>query len=169
MATINLPVRGNARSYGGDRVKMSVPADHGPKLWLISAISSEEVLAALYGEWSTDGDIFFEFINRCLVPNLSKGKIVLMDNISFHKAKRVEEAITSTGATLKFLPAYSPDFSPIENMWSKIKTVLREYAPRALEAFKEAIKEAFKSIAKKDLIAWFKHCGYAFKPIRKPL
>jgi transposase len=154
--------RAYARSYGGNRIKVAVPAEHRPKLSIISAISTEEVVASVYGEWATNGDIFSEFIETCLVPQLSVGQLVLVDNISFHKMAKVKQAIEATGASLKFLPPYSPDFSPIENMWSKIKTVLRTLAPRTLKEFKKAIKVAFQSVSKNDLVAWFKYCGYVF-------
>lgn len=150
-----------ARIEGGNRIKMPVPAGHGPKLSMIGAISVEEIVAAMYGEWSTDSDIFVTFIEKCLVPKLTAGKIVLLDNVAFHKNKRVREAIEATGAKIKFLPSYSPDFSPIENMWSKIKSVLRKFSPRTLDDFKKAIKKAFTSISTNDLLGWFRHCGYA--------
>jgi len=118
------------------------------------------VEAALYGEWSTNGEIFLEFVKNQLVPRLGNGKIVIMDNVSFHKIIGVKEAIEATGAQLFFLPPYSPDLSPIENMWSKIKAVLRKFAPRSRLQFKKAIRIAFESVSKKDLVGWFKHCGY---------
>lgn len=149
-----------ARTAGGERIKMLVPASHGPKLSIISAISAQEVVTTMYGEWSTDGEIFSTFIEKCLVPKLSAGKIVLLDNVAFHNTSRIQTAIESVGAKIKFLPAYSPDFSPIENMWSKIKTVLRKFSPRTLKEFKKAIKEAFASISTTDLLSWFRHCGY---------
>lgn len=149
-----------ARNYGGERIKEAVPVEHGPKISIISAISTEEVVASTYGEWSTDGDIFMGFIENCLAPKLSAGQIVLLDNIPFHKMEKIRKAIEVTGAHLKFLPPYSPDFSPIEYMWSKIKAVLKRLAPRTLIDFRKAIKLAFKSVSKTDLLAWFEHCGY---------
>jgi transposase len=153
-------IREYARIVGGERIKMPVPAGHGPKLSMISAISVDEVVTSMYGEWSTDGEIFMTFIEKCLVPKLSPGKTVILDNVPFHKNKRVKEAIEATGAKIKFLPPYSPDFSPIENMWSKVKSILRKFAPRTLGDFKRVIKKAFTSISQTDLIGWFKHCGY---------
>jgi len=149
-----------ARIVGGERIKMPLPTKHGPKLSIIGAISVDKVVASMYGEWSADGEIFATFIEKCLVPTLSVGKIVLLDNIPFHKNKRIKEAIEATGAKIRFLPPYSPDFSPIENMWSKIKSILRKYAPRTLGDFKKAIKKAFLSISSTDLLGWFRHCGY---------
>lgn len=148
------------RGYGGERIKEAVPVEHGPKLSIISAINTEEVVASTYGEWSTDGDIFMGFIENCLAPKLSAGQRVLLDNVAFHKMGKIRKAIEATGAQLQFLPPYSPDFSPIEYMWSKIKAILKKLAPRTLNDFKKAIKVAFKSVSKSDLLAWFEHCGY---------
>ncbi len=153
--------RGHTRVAGSERIKMPVPAGHGPKISIISAISADEVVTTMYGEWSTDGEIFSTFIEKCLVPKLSAGKIVLLDNVAFHKTSRIQKAIEAVGAKIKFLPPYSPDFSPIENMWSKIKTALRKFSPRTLSEFKKAIKKAFASISKTDLLSWFRHCGYS--------
>ena len=127
---------------------------------MIGAISIAAVEAALYGEWSADGEIFLEFVKRQLVPQLCNGKVVIVDNVSFHKVVGVKEAIEETGAQLFYLPPYSPDLSPIELMWSKIKSVLKKISPRTKTQFKKAIRIAFAEIAGKDLISWFKHCGY---------
>jgi transposase len=153
-----------ATAYGraerGQRVKLPVPYDRGPKLSMISAISIQGVEAALYGEWSTNGEIFLTFIETQLVPKLKPNHWVVMDNIKFHLQASVAKAIESKGAKVIFLPPYSPDFSPIENMWSKIKNTLRRLAPRSLKAFKKAIRIAFEGISKNDLMNWYKFCGY---------
>lgn len=149
-----------ARAEGGERVKMPVPCERGPQISMIGAISINKVEAALYGEWATNGDIFHTFIERNLVPQLKTRHIVIMDNIKFHLQVRIREAVESTGAKIIFLPPYSPDLNPIENMWSKVKNTLRKLAPRTTINFKKSIKVAFEAITKSDLIEWFKHCGY---------
>lgn len=148
------------RIIGGSRIRDGVPYARGHTYSLISAIGIEEVKASLYGEWAVNGDIFLTYIEKCLLPRLQTGDIVIMDNVNFHKHKIVQQLIEKVGARVKFLPAYSPDFSPIENMWSKIKSVLRKYAPRTERAFNKAIKIAFNSITQDDIRGWFKHCGY---------
>jgi Transposase and inactivated derivatives len=152
--------RGYARAIGGDRVKYACPYPRGNKYTMIGAISVVAVEAALYGEWSANGEIFLEFVKRQLVPRLSNRKVVIVDNVSFHKVVGVKEAIEATGAHLFYLPPYSPDLSPIELMWSKVKSVLKKISPRTKPQFKKAIREAFAEIAGKDLVSWFKHCGY---------
>ena len=158
-----------ARAEGGGRVKMPVPFNRGPQISMIGAVSTEKVEAALYGEWSTNGEIFLTFIETQLVPELKAKHIVVMDNVKFHLQKSVSDAIESTGATVIFLPPYSPDFSPIEHMWSKIKNRLRKLAPRTMKEFKKSIQIAFKEINKSDLLSWFKHCGYRLGLNRIPL
>lgn len=157
------------RGKSDHRVKMPIPFDQGVKFSIISAISCKKVIAALYGEWATDGNIFEGFIEKCLVPQLTRHNIVIMDRISFHKMERIKKLIESTGARLIYLPPYSPDFSPIENMWSKLKDFIRKKEPRNKQTFKRVIRAAFISISEKDLAAWFKHCGYTIRPLRKLL
>jgi len=152
--------RSYARAIGGERIKYACPYSKGNKHSIIGAVSTSGVEAALYGEWSTDGNIFLNFVKRLLVPRLGRGKIVIMDNVSFHKVVGVKEAIEGAGAMLIYLPPYSPDLSPIENMWSKVKSLLRKFSPRTRSQFKRAIRIAFESVSKKDLVSWFKHCGY---------
>jgi transposase len=158
-----------ARIEGGKRIKMPVPFDHGPQFSMIGAISINKIEAALYGEWATNGEIFFTFIERSLLPQLKPKHIVIMDNVKFHLQTRIKEAIESRGAKIIFLPPYSPDLNPIENMWSKIKNTLRKLMPRTTRAFKKAIRIAFEEINKLDLVGWFKHCGYKGGLSRIPL
>jgi len=152
--------RGYARAIGGDRVKYACPYPRGNKYTMIGAVSVSAVEAALYGEWATNGEIFLEFVKRLLVPQLSPGKVVIVDNVNFHKVVGVKEAIEEAGARLFFLPPYSPDLSPIELMWSKIKSILKKISPRTKFQFKRAIRTAFAEVAEQDLSSWFKHCGY---------
>lgn len=150
----------HARATGGQRIKMPSAFRKGPKISLIGAISEKSIEAAVYGEWNANGNIFSSFIETYLVPKLSKEKIVIMDNVKFHKTEKAVKAIENTGATILFLPPYSPELSPIENMWSKLKQLLRKSEPRNLKAFRKSIKKAFLEITESDLMGWFKHCGY---------
>jgi transposase len=148
------------RGYKQARVPFSVPFAPGSRLTLISAISFQKIEAALYGEWSANGEIFLNFIERCLCPVLRKGQVVVMDNVSFHRVSGVREAIEKTGARLVYLPPYSPELNPIELMWSKVKNCLRKASARTLQKFKIEIKTAFESIQPTDLNNWFRHRGY---------
>lgn len=148
------------RGYMGERIMQAVPFNRGNKLTMISAISFEKVEAALYGEWAADGRIFLTFIEKCLCPVLRKDHVVVMDNVAFHKVSGIKEAIESVGAKLIYLPPYSPDLSPIEPMWGKIKNCLRKEAAHTLKKFALAISRAFSSIESTDLANWYQHCGY---------
>jgi transposase len=149
-----------ARAFAGGRIKMPSPCNPGKKFSLIGAVCYDKVLTAMYGEWATNTEIFMEFLDNYLCPVLKPSHKVVLDNISFHKNEMVKNKIEATGAEIIFLPPYSPDFSPIENMWSKIKTTLRKLAARTIDEFHKAISFAFKGINDSDLISWFEHCGY---------
>jgi len=148
------------RSLAGRRIRCPAPLNKGARFSLIAAICVKQVQTALYGEWSTNLDIFKDFIDRELAPKLSSQSIVVMDNIAFHKNREVIQKIETIGAKVIFLPPYSPDLSPVENLWSKIKHYLPKGAPRTVAAFQKAIRRAFLLITPDDLQAWFKHCGY---------
>ena len=107
-----------------------------------------------------DGAAFEVYVEQVLLPTLCPGDIVLMDNLSFHKAPRLRTLIESAGARLEFLPPYSPDLNPIELCWSKIKTALRAAKARTFEALLDALDDAFGAVTQQDAEAWFAHCGY---------
>jgi len=149
-----------ARAEGGQRIKLPKKFTRGDKISIIGAISVNQVEAALYGEWNTNSEIFEAFIENKLLPVLSPGKVVIMDNVNFHNSKKIQELVESRGATILFLPPYTPEHSPIENMWSKIKQILKTESPKTIKEFARSIKKAFLSIASSDLYGWFAHCGY---------
>lgn len=99
-----------------------------------------------------------------LAPSLHSGQIVVMDNLSIHLGKRVRQAIQARGCQLLFLPAYSPDFSPIEGAFSKLKASLRRVGARTRDALFEAIAQALPTITPADALGWFTHCGYLPPP-----
>lgn len=109
---------------------------------------------------ATDGLTFEAFISQKLVPKLWSGAYVVMDNYSIHKNKEIEVLIQAAGANLIYLPPYSPDFSPIENCWSKIKSILRSLGARNYVDLAKAIEEAFNKVSLKDIHNWFTHCCY---------
>lgn len=157
------------RGYKGSRVKYAVPFNRGNHLTMIGAISHSKIEAAMYGQWSTNGEIFLNFIEQCLCPVLRKDQVVVMDNVSFHQVQGVKEAIEKTGARLIYLPPYSPEFNPIEPMWGKIKQYLRQAQARTLKDFNKIIKIAFENIQPQNLSNWFKHCGYLNQNFREVL
>jgi transposase len=146
------------RALTGERAHSSRPKNRGKNITMISAISLEGVLATLTYEGGTDIFAFMTFITQVLVPVLWAGAIVLMDNLNVHLDQKVKVAIESVGAKIIFLPKYSPDLSPIELLWSKIKEFLRSRQPRTCEELDDSITDAFNTVTKEDLLGWFSDC-----------
>ena len=148
------------RAYGGERATLSAPYQRGCHITMIGAISIKKIEAAMYGRWSTNGEIFVQFLETQLLPILRKEHVVVMDNVSFHKVKQVSEVIKKVGAQLIYLPRYHPELNPIEEMWSKVKNMLRKLSARNLSDFQKAIKQSFEAVCPSDLFGWFQHAGY---------
>jgi transposase len=109
---------------------------------------------------AVDTSAFSVYVRQLLCPSLRPGQIVVLDNLSVHKAVAVREAIEARGCQLVFLPPYSPDYSPIELAFSKIKEFLRGVGARTQAALDEAISNAMALVTADDALAWFHHCGY---------
>ena len=148
------------RAPRGQRAVGSTPINYGQNVTLIGALGSSGLDALLMIEGATDGEVFRAYTERILCPTLSAGDIVVMDNLGAHKVSGIREAIEGRGAKLIYLPPYSPDLSPIEACWSKIKQSLRIGGARTRRALERAIKRALETITESDALAWFAHCGY---------
>ncbi len=111
---------------------------------------------------ATDTEVFRAYVDRVLRPTLRAGDVVVMDNLSPHKSESTLSLLKEAGAEVLFLPAYSPDLNPIENMWSKVKTYLRSAEARTQPDLIEAIGAALRTITAQDATNWFAHCGYSF-------
>ena len=151
------------RCTGGQRLVAAVPHGHWKVLTMIAAMTVRGVLTAVTVDAATDGQIFLHFVTEALVPNLRPGDVVVLDNLQAHKVKGVREAVAAAGATLLYLPPYSPDLSPIEPMWSKVKQGLRSAAARTVDALQEAVTAALRSITPSDCEGFFRHCGYTLQ------
>ena len=127
---------------------------------MISAIRLEGVATAMVTEGATNTLVFHGFVEQFLAPVLRPGDIVVMDNLSSHKAGCVVEAIEAVGAEVRYLPPYSPDCNPIELMWSKVKSQLRSFAARTKRTLVTAIGKALQAVTLQDLAGWFTHNGY---------
>jgi len=152
--------RTHGRASPGVRVVDKVPHGHWKTTTMISAVRTSGPCAAALVSGATDSEIFLAYVEHVLVPELTPGDVVILDNLSPHKAAGVREKIESAGATLLYLPPYSPDFNPIENMWSKVKRYLRSAAARTYEALQEAVTSALETITPNDCRGFFRHCGY---------
>ena len=148
------------RAVRGERVHDAIPKNHGSNVTILGALSCQGIDAVMTIEGATDTEVFRAYVSKVLVPTLTRGDVVVMDNLSSHKVNGVREAIEAAGATLLYLPPYSPDWSPIEPCWSKLKTCLRAIKARTREALEEALRYAIDLITAADARAWFAHCGY---------
>lgn len=128
------------------------------------AIALRGIVATMSFKGGNDRNAFETYTNQVLVPNLWEAACVVMDNFSSHKVAGIKEAIESVGAHLIYLLPYSPDFSPIENFWSKVKEFLRSQETRTYPDLDKAITEALETINLSDIIGWLKHCGYCIAP-----
>ncbi|KGF71481.1 transposase, partial [Neosynechococcus sphagnicola sy1] len=149
-----------ARAPKGKRARGKRPSKRGKRVSTISAISLKTVVTNVSIVGSTDGLTFEAFIARHLVPKLWKGACVIMDNYSIHNHDTIRKLIEDVGAKLIYLPPYSPDFSPIENCFSKIKNILRTIGARSYPDLANAIEDAFSQVSLENLKNWFTHCCY---------
>jgi transposase len=152
-------VRLLARAHRGKRAVDKVPRNRGTNISLIGALSFDGLIASMTLNGSVDTVAFLSYVTEVLAPQLWVGAIVVMDNLKVHHAPSVRSAIEAVGARVVFLPPYSPDLSPIEFCWSKLKQFLRSKAARTYEALDQAMTEAVDAITEDDAIAWFNHCG----------
>lgn len=149
-----------ARAPRGDRARGKAPRNWGKNVTLIASISVEGIGPSLSIEGPSDGESFGLYLRELLCPALERGQIVVMDNLSVHKGKRIEKLLEEAGATLLFLPPYSPDFNPIEEAFSKVKGFLRKAGARTREALVEATGHALNAITPEDIRGFYVDCGY---------
>jgi transposase len=158
------------RTYGrapsGVRVDGPVPHGHGTVTTLTAAVRLDGVppSACLAFGGATDTACFATSLEKCLAPALRPGDIVVMDNLACHKAAGVARLIEGAGASVRYLPAYSPDLDPIEQLFSKLKAALRSAKARTVDAVIEALGEALRAIRPGDIRGWFAHSGYPTAP-----
>lgn len=158
-----------ARSPQGNRAVGSVPRDRGANVSLIAALSAGESGAGFAVEGAVDGvdgEVFEVWVEQIVLPWLRPGQTVIRDNPRVHYRCRVRQLIEQAGCRVIFLPAYSPDFSPIERAFSKLKAHLKAAAARTIPAPLDAIAAAIRTISPQDISGWFNHCGY---PLAHPL
>ncbi len=152
--------RTRARAPKGERAYGRVPRNRGRNTTLIASMSLAGIEQAMAFEGTTDKEVFEAYVRRFSVPALRPGQVVVLDNLGAHKGERVRNLVEARGASLLFLPAYSPDFSPIEEAFSKVKALLKKEAARIREALIEAIGRALNAVTPEDAKGWFVHCGY---------
>ena len=146
------------RAPKGERVESSAPASW-ESVTVIAAMGLGGVRAPLAFEGAVNAATFLMDVGQVLVPSLRRGDVVIFDNLSSHLVPAVFEAIERAGASVLPLPPYSPDFTPIEEMFSKFKEFLRRVGARAKENLYDAIGEGLREVTLEDVFGWFRHAG----------
>jgi transposase len=150
-----------ARSLRGSRAHDAIPLNRGNTTTIVSSVRLDGTTVPMLMDGAMNGVKFKDYVENHLAPRLSKDDVVVMDNLPCHKVAGIREAIEGVGAHLAYLPPYSPDLNPIEEMWSKIKAYLRKVKARSQNRLLPEISNAFQLVCPDDVQGWFRHSGYA--------
>lgn len=153
------PLRGWSRK--GQRLIGRAPHGHWKTLTFLAALRYDHVTAPCVFNGPINGECFLLYVEQFLVPTLKPNDIVIMDNLGSHKAQAIRIAIAKAGARVLFLPPYSPDLNPIEQVFSKLKNTLRKALGRSVEAIEAAIAKAITAISKQECQNYLTNAGYA--------
>jgi len=160
-AGVNLAL---TRSYGrapsGERVREKVPRNYGQQTSILSVLGLEGPAALMTVEGAVDTDVFNVYVKKVLKPTLNRGDVIVLDRLAAHRASCIERVADECGAEVIWLSPYSPDFSPIEMLWSKIKANMRSAKARSREELEKALVAAINLVTSDDCMGWFRHCGY---------
>ena len=156
--TIDLSRR-YGRAFGGERSVDKTPLNTPANTTILSSVRRNGETAYTIYSGGTTREKFLDYLKNTLIPTLHEGDIVIMDNMRTHHVKEVQTLLQGAGMKLRYLPAYSPDLNPIENMWSKIKAILRKLKIRLLSLLPYGIAEAFSRIRPSDCAGWFSAAG----------
>jgi len=152
--------RGYGRTPRGQRCRGSAPYGHWQITTFVAALRRRGISAPMVIEEPMDGEVFLAYVQQVLVPTLLPGETVILDNLGSHKVAGVEPAIIAAGASVLFLPPYSPDLNPIENFFAKLKALLRKAARRSTESLWEEIANLLQSVSSQECTNYFTACGY---------
>ncbi len=156
--------RRRARAPRGQRARGAVPRNRGPVTTLIAGLSLAGMTAAMTVEGGTDTAVFATYLEHFLLPSLAPGMLVVVDNVGAHQPERIRRLVAA-GCELVFLPAYSPDLSPVEEAFSKIKALVKAAAARTRAALDAAIAAALAAVTAADATGWFSHAGYRTRQV----
>lgn len=154
--------RTRGRSVRGQRCVASVPHGHWKTTTFVGGLRQDRLIAPMVTDGPMDGEMFLAYVRRVLAPALRPGDIVILDNLSSHKVSGVNKAITSVGATLLYLPPYSPDLNPIEKLFAKLKALLRKAARRSIGALWKMIGTLLESLTPNECANYFASCQYVY-------
>jgi transposase len=154
-----------ARTHGrcrrGERLRAKVPHGHWKTLTFLAALRHDRIDAPAVFDGPINSQMFLAYVEQCLIPTLSRGDVVIMDNLSSHKGEAVRKAIRAAEARLFFLPPYSPDLNPIEQVFAKLKGLLRKAAERSVEATWRRIGTLLDEFPPQECANYLKNSGYA--------
>jgi transposase len=153
-------LRLNGWNPRGERLVSDAPMGHWETVTFIAGLRQTGVVAPMLIKGAMNGEAFLAYIEQCLVPTLKRRDIVVVDNVPFHKVAGVEEAIQAVGASLRYLPPYSPDLNPIELLFHPLKTCLRKAAERTMEGLHRCVGSYIRGLDPAECIAYFRHSGY---------
>ena len=148
------------RAEGGRRAPGAVPHGRWERLTVLGGLTLQGLSACMSIEGAADTAVMLAFVEHVLVPTLRPGQVVVLDNLSVHRAARVRRLVEQAGCELRFLPPYSPDLNPIEPAWSKLKTLLRAAGARTVAALHDTLAGVIDAITPDDARGYFQHCGY---------
>jgi transposase len=154
-------IRARGRAPRGERVVAAVPRNHGANITCLAALTPPGIGAPLVIEGAMTGEVFLPWVRDWLLPTLGRGATVVMDNLNVHRNAAVRQAIEAAGCHLIYLPAYSPDFNPIERAFAKLKAYLRGVAARTFDPLVAAIGAGLGQITCADIAGYYRHCGFA--------
>lgn len=154
-------IRAWGRGPRGHRVLDKAPHGHWNTMTFLAALRHDRIDAPCVFDGAINGERFLAYVEQALVPTLNKGDVVIMDNLGSHKNAKVREAIRNAGAHLLFLPKYSPDLNPIEQVFAKLKALLRKAAERSVETVIERIGEILDQFSPQECANYFRNAGYA--------
>jgi transposase len=153
-------VRPNGWNPRGERLVGDVPMGHWDTLTFIAGFRPTGIVAPMVIKGAMNGEAFLAYVEQCLVPILKRRDIVVVDNVSFHKVVGVVEAIQAAGASLRYLPPYSPEFNPIELVFHPVKALLRKAAERTIEGLERCVCSFIRGLKPSECMGYFRHAGY---------
>jgi transposase len=156
--------RRQARAPRGERAVGRTPRNHGPNVTLLAALTPDGIGPTVAIPGAVDGAAFVAYAERVLAPSLRPGQVVILDNLSAHKSEVARTAVEAVGVRLLFLPAYSPDFNPIELACAKVKQHLQAAAERTPEGLFAATAAAIDAVSAADARGFYAHCGFPLPP-----
>jgi transposase len=148
-----------ARALIGERAIGFAPYQKNGRVSVIGAMARDGVRGSLTVQGTVDGEVFATFLQNILAPKMKPEDVLIMDNLSVHKVAKIRDLVSKLKINILFLPPYSPDFNPIEMLWSKVKEILRGFEARTHRSLDRAMTTALQAVQTSDILGWFNHCG----------